>query len=151
MTAYREAAEAPCHICGDLTDRLCDLCQKSTCGHHFFAGVQDAPTCRECVRDYQGYMTAPGSILPAMITWFIGFSVAAAIIPFSLWGLLALPSPILADHLRKRIRTRMRRARFFDIMRRRGALPEPEPIHPDHVESAKMIRKLEKELRRKSS
>ena len=151
MTAYRMAAEAPCHICGDMTDRQCDLCQKSTCGHHFVTDVQVAPTCRECGRDYHGFMAAPGSILPAMITWFIGFSLAAATIPFSTWGLLFLASPMIADHFRRRITTRMRRARFFEIMRRRGALPEPAPIHPDHVESAKMIRKLEKELRRKSS
>jgi hypothetical protein len=147
VSAYREAGEAPCHICGDLTQKTCDLCQRTTCVLHFVDGVQAAPTCRECVKGYQRYMTEGDSMMP-MGAMLLSALFLAMLIPIP-WGVLVLPGPFVADHFRKKVVARMRRKKFFDIMRRRGALPEPDPIHSDHVESAKMIAKLEKQLRKK--
>ena len=147
MSAYREAGDAPCHICDDLTQKTCDLCQRATCVLHFVDGIQAAPTCRECVKGYHRYMAEGGSLLPMGSMLFAALCLAI-VIPIP-WGVLVLPAPFVADHYRKKVVARMRRTKFFDIMRRRGELPEPEPIHSDHVESAKMIAKLEKQLRKK--
>ena len=121
MSVYREAGEAPCHHCDRPAREVCECCQRPTCDRH-----RDAKRmCGKCDEAFYRHMKAEDSL----VGWALPLLMVAAV---SL-GLFAPPLlpvavavPFLGFPAMLVLRKRQRRARFFRLMRERGALPQPK-------------------------
>lgn len=145
MTAYRETGEAPCYKCDRSTREVCSTCQQPTCERH-----RDARgMCSKCDEALYRHMRTEDSFvvglaLPALL---LGGIVLGLLVPVLVPVAIAIPFVGFPTVLA--LRKRQRRAKFFKLMRARGALPEPKLVDGDDAEAARLVAKLEKDLRRR--
>jgi hypothetical protein len=145
MTAYRAGGEAPCYKCDRATSDVCATCGQPTCERHLDGRAQ----CGKCDEALYRYMRAEDSFI-------VGGSLPILLIGGVLLGLLvptlvplAIAMPFIGFPAVLFLRKKQRRAKFFRMMRERGALPEPKVLDPDHAEAARMVARMEKDLRKR--
>ena len=145
MSAYREIGDAPCYKCDRSTRDTCSTCQQPTCERHLDARRM----CGKCDEALYRHMRtedsfAIGLALPALLLGGIALGLLVPVlVP------LAIAIPFVGFPTVLALRKRQRRAKFFKLMRARGALPEPKFVDGDHAEAARMVAKLEKDLRKR--
>jgi uncharacterized protein (DUF983 family) len=145
VTVYREGGEAPCYKCDRTTGEVCATCQQPTCERHLDPRKQ----CGRCDEAYYRYMRSDDGgmvmvALPVVVIASLVFGLlSAAFLPVAI-GIPIIGFPILVV-----ARKRRRRAKFFRMMRARGALPEARTVDPADAEAARLVAKLEKGLRKR--
>lgn len=122
MTLYREAADAPCHQCDRPARGPCTACQRPTCAKHF----DTRAICGKCDEALYRHMRSDDSgVMFVMMPLMLGAVALGLLVPPLLPVAVALPFVGFPTLLV--VRKRRKRARFFRLMRERGALPEPKP------------------------
>jgi len=136
MTAYREAADAPCHQCDRPARGPCTACQRPTCAKHF----DTRDICGKCDEALYRHMRSDGVGLGVLMFAIVPVTLGAVALGLLVPPLLpvAVALPFVGFPTLFIVRKRRKRARFFRLMRERGALPEPKPEFSDaDVERAK--------------
>jgi hypothetical protein len=143
VSAYREAGEAPCHQCDRPAREDCTACSRRTCAKHLDARSM----CGKCDEAHYRYMRSddgagiwlglPVSLLVAAV---LGLAVPV-LLP------LAVALPFVGFPVLLYTRKRRRHARFFRMMRERGALPQPKPeLTDDDIERARFEASLDNRM-----
>lgn len=144
MTAYRESGEAPCYKCDRSTRETCGTCSQPTCDKHLDARRQ----CGRCDEAYYRYMRADdGMMVTTSLVFVILGSLACGVLSPAMLP-VAIGLPIVGFPIALVVRKRRKEARFFRQMRERGALPEAKTVDPDDAAAERLVRRLEKGLRK---